>query len=172
MKSSSLLTLAILMAACEEDEEKDKTTGISVGDEAEIIPRLGQWYYDVWEWTAHECGVTDDDLPINSEDGFKIPASNRDRFDLSLDSDIELSCSLSGEEFLCGEISTTSSYNDGTVELQIELRTEGHFRQESFMIGHHQIELDCYGDGCGAVEAWFGMDFPCSAGIDFNAFHA
>ena len=175
MRSAPLHLLAVLLAAllagCDEEPEDPRTTGIELGEEDTIVPRLGQWYYDVWEWTAHECGITDDDLPITHEAGFKIPEAGDEAFELSLDQEIEVRCKLTGDEFLCGQASTTATYSDGLISLDIDFQTEGHFPQESFMIGHHQLYMDCDGDGCNAVESYFGVEFPCEAGIDFNAFH-
>ena len=172
MRSFLLLTCGLFLAACEEEEENSRTTGISIGEEPDpIVPRPGQWYYDVWQWTAHECGVSDEDLPIDNANGFKIPQSSTKRFDLQLEQDVSMTCKITGDDFLCGAVATSSSYSDGLIELDVELITEGHFPQESFMIGHHQLFLDCEGQGCAAVESYYDLVFPCQAGIDFNAFH-
>jgi hypothetical protein len=172
MKRTTLCLLLLpALTACKETEEAGRTTGISLGEAEAVVPRKGQWFYDVWQWTAHECGITDDDLPIDTEEGFKITEAGPEAFELYLNQDIQFRCNLNGDAFLCEEVSTTSTYSDGLIELDIELQTEGHLPQESFMIGHHQLYLDCVGDGCTAVEAYFDVEFPCEAGIDFNAFH-
>ena len=171
MKIAHLVFCLFLVWGCKEEDDDVRTTGIELGNSEPILPRAGQWIYDVWEWTAHECGVSEEDLPIDSYDGFKIPLSQGESFKIDLGDDIDTLCKMTGDEFLCGQVSTTSSYSDGLVALQVDLLTEGHMRQESFMAGHHQIVLDCMGDGCGTVEALYDLEFPCSAGIDFNAFH-
>ena len=171
MRSLSLLFLSLVLGGCEEEEDPSHTTGIELGDLEPVIPRKGQWYYDVWEWTAQDCGITNEDLPIDTEDGFKIPEADPEDFNLKLENDVQMNCKITGDSFLCAEVSTSSSYSDGLVQLDIVLQTEGHFPHYSFMIGHHQLYMSCDGQGCDAVEAYFGVDFPCEAGIDFNAFH-
>ena len=51
MRSFLLLTCGLFLAACEE-EDNSRTTGISIGEEPDpVVPRQGQWYYDVWHRT-------------------------------------------------------------------------------------------------------------------------
>ena len=167
MKTSILMGL--FFVGCGEKEETEASTEEKIeSEETEeteevFLPQEGEWLLSPLVVTENSCEFED-----AGEEGevAELRANEDGSYDFVLDEEMSFGCTVENMVLECESLSVEEA-NEGAV-LTYTYSIEASFSSETEMAGSVQMEFNCDGEGCAAIEE-MGMSLPCVLAGDFTA---
>ena len=158
-----MLSLFLLFACTEKSSEQSNE---EQREENYISPSEGIWIIPVGEYNQTDSCVDDPSSEPYIDIELSLSANGNGGYTAIFDETIEASCSQEGNELSCSGRSE-DAFDDNTTIIQ-ENSFVATLSSSSEMAGTIQLNLDCEGEGCSSLSAWYPT-LPCGMNGAFTA---